>query len=384
MSIFSGAIARGPVTKAEYRFQQRSSARKPPRGWLRRILRWPWYALLWMAVAGAIILLAVEFATTLTGFDLASLPAETHNFIGVFLFLIPITVLIPLTLLIHFRTQLRTLALAANSISREKRGGTWDVLLLTGVDARQIVRGKWWATVRYVWRSYALLMLLRSAALVWVVWEANRIAVISYPTFHIEIRPHYSTPSLPYLLAGCVLIAVFTLFNMGYTVAFGTLGSVFNRGGGTSLALAIAIRTLTLLAVGAAVGLTGHFILVYVISYLPNPYDPTTQLWQLYQTLVSGGLSMVDGGAIVSAMITSFIPPSATSSYSGASFYYNYSQLHAALVGSALAFGLMIALGWLALVLAQALIVRQAALRPRSKAFRLKKKWPVEALDGPS
>ena len=251
-------MSSSPIIQAELTYQQRSSAPRRRRLW-RRILAWPWKILLALAVMSAVVVLVGEITAAAIGYDFAHLPPETHPFAGIVLFIIPLVALVPLTILIHFRTQLRTLALAANTISREKRGGTWDLLLLTPMDARQIVRGKWWATLRHVWRGYALLALLRAGALVWVTQEANRISVWSYPTFHIEIRPYYYAPSALHILLGVAAICLCTVLNAGYTAAFGALGSVFHRGGGTSLTLAIVIRTVALLGLGGGIALAGHF-----------------------------------------------------------------------------------------------------------------------------
>jgi hypothetical protein len=63
--------------------------------------------------------------------------------------------------LAHIIVGMRTLLLASDSIPRERRCGTWDNLILTGVDARQIMWGKWWAVVRHVWKDHALMALPR-------------------------------------------------------------------------------------------------------------------------------------------------------------------------------------------------------------------------------
>ncbi|MCI0351024.1 MAG: hypothetical protein L0Z53_16485, partial [Acidobacteriales bacterium] len=266
--------ARSPVMQAELTYQRRSSAVRRPRRLVRRILACPWKILLALAIMSAVILLVVELFTAAIDYDIARLPEELHLLATIVLFFIPIVSLIPLTLLIHFRTQLRTLAFAANTISREKRGGTWDILLLTPMSARQIVRGKWWATVRHMWRSYLLLALLRAGSILWITLEAGRYVIHSYPTYRIEIRPHYYAHDPFYMLLGVAIIAGFTLLNALYTSAFGTLGSVFNRGGGTSLTLAIAIRIMTLIGLALGVGLLAHFIFIRFIL-VNGGYSPT-------------------------------------------------------------------------------------------------------------
>jgi hypothetical protein len=380
MSLLTAFRPHIPIFQAELTYQQRSSGVRRRRRLLRRLLAWPWKILMALAVMSAVVLLVVEPFVTVIGYDIASLPADMHNFAAVILFFIPVVALIPLTLLIHFRTQLRTLALASNSISREKRGGTWDLLLLTPVSARQIVRGKWWATLRYVWRGYALLTLLRVASLFWLVQETGRYSIFTYPIYRVEIRPHYYPHSALHLLLATGIVIVFTMLNAGYTSAFGTLGSVFNRGGGTSLTLAIGIRTGTLLGIGAGVMLAGHLLLVHVLYRLSSSYDPFSPAWMIYQILVVGGVSMMDNSFIASGTLASFTPPNFSNGYSSSDYYYSY--MNSFVGGLALALGVLVLLTWLSLRLAEWFIKRQGALRAqtdlRDRATKIK---PEDAAD---
>ncbi|HRF96278.1 MAG TPA: hypothetical protein PLZ51_13825, partial [Aggregatilineales bacterium] len=52
--------------------------------------------------------------------------------------------LITMNVALYLIVILITLGLSNNSITRERKGQTWDVLVLTNVDARQVVLGKWW------------------------------------------------------------------------------------------------------------------------------------------------------------------------------------------------------------------------------------------------
>src|SRR5690606_35757803 len=76
--------------------------------------------------------------------SLQILPAELNNNLAFAAFLL----LIVMNIALYAVVQLITVALGANSILREKQGRTWETLLLTNIDARQIVLGKWWATIR--------------------------------------------------------------------------------------------------------------------------------------------------------------------------------------------------------------------------------------------
>jgi hypothetical protein len=353
MTYFSWASVRNPVMRTELTYQQRSTHTRP-RGWFRRLMFWGWQLLLAVAVASAVTLLIIEFTSVIIGYDFSTLPQHLHPLAGVVLFFIPVIVLIPMTLLIHFRTQLRTLALASNVISREKRGGTWELLLLTGVDSPHIVRGKWWATMRHVWRSYALVTLLRAASILWAALEANRINFYTYPAFHFEIRPRYFAPSEPHLLLAILIIVIFTFVNMGYTSAFGTLASVFPRGGGVSLALGIGVRMAAIIGSALVIGLAGHFLMVRVLSNFNGSFDYNSLPWQIYQVLVAGGFTLFENGSVLAGTLATFNP---TNAYA---YYYDYTNTWIA--GAVLALGISLLLTWLSLRIAQWVTRRQGAI----------------------
>lgn len=67
-----------------------------------------------------------------------------------------------------------TYGLAANSISREKRGNTWDNLVLTRATPFVIVLGKWIASLRAVWGDHVMAIFLR-AGLVTYAFLALRL-----------------------------------------------------------------------------------------------------------------------------------------------------------------------------------------------------------------
>ncbi len=69
----------------------------------------------------------------------------------------------------HFGIILNTLYIASSAVAREKRETQrWDALILTGVSARAIVLGKWWAIIRTLWREYLLLTVLRTIAILYL------------------------------------------------------------------------------------------------------------------------------------------------------------------------------------------------------------------------
>jgi hypothetical protein len=130
--------------------------------------------------------------------------------------------MVAVTVIWHFVLMFRTLILAANSISREKQKQTWETLVLTGIDARQIVRGKWWATVQKQWPQYILLAILRVGGVIWFAYSQG--VPFRYYQGAIVLLPGV----LEIMLAG-VFIALFTLMNLLFTAACGIIGSASAR-----------------------------------------------------------------------------------------------------------------------------------------------------------
>src|SRR5436190_1398443 len=112
------------IKRAERAYQKRS-IKKPRlwRDWLNRIGLWAFATI-------ATIILGSLLVGSLTQHDPISIMAALGS--------LP-NVLILFTLFYHFMLMLNTMSLAANSIVREKESKTWEMLVLTGIDARQIV-----------------------------------------------------------------------------------------------------------------------------------------------------------------------------------------------------------------------------------------------------
>ncbi len=131
-----------------------------------------------------------------------------------------------------------TLALAAASISREYEGGTWDNLLLTNMSARQIVRGKWWATLRAMWGDHLLVLLLRLGFIAWLAYAADP-----------GLRPDRAQ-----VLLALLVITVFSLADSALTVILGILPPISGRNPWV-MTLALGLRAaLSLLIVALSLG----------------------------------------------------------------------------------------------------------------------------------
>lgn len=142
---------------------------------------------------------------------------------------------------VHVVTITRTLGMAADSVRREKLVGTWDNLLLTNVNARQLVLGKWWAVVCKVWKDYVRLAALR----VGITIAIGVVYLSSYPqAANVVLIPGGQPSAMPLLdgLLACVFVVAFTLVNGLFTAAAGVTGSFLSRVHNPGLLTAYTIR----------------------------------------------------------------------------------------------------------------------------------------------
>ncbi|MCA0454105.1 MAG: hypothetical protein LCI00_09050 [Chloroflexi bacterium] len=198
------------ITRAERTYQQRSA--KPARSWRRWVNR----AVIGLALIFSLVMFGGLVIGSLTQRD----PTPIFDTLR-----LPAILLIAFTLIYHFYLLFQTTSLAANSIAREKEAQTWDLLVLTGVDARQIVRGKWWATVQQQIPQYWLLGLLR-------VGTVSAIAISSVTFLYYDGSNFYHVMLLPHLVT-IVISSLFSIalpvFNLGFGAACGVMASAFNK-----------------------------------------------------------------------------------------------------------------------------------------------------------
>jgi hypothetical protein len=241
-------------------------------------------------------------------------------------------------------TLIRALLLASETIAREQRTGTWETLLLTGVDAGQIVRGKWWATVRHVWPSFLMTALLRLGVVTWVG--------LFFGVDYANSSPFYPQPSQ--MLISSALTIALGVVSSALASACGVLASLISRRNGTTLVLAIVVYAGVLAANLVVFGLAAHFFnwrLYLASSLYINDYARPS--WQAFHILSAAGVSVVDQGSILAVTMLQY-----QLHYTVYTFYYTMNSL----VGGVLALLIYPALTWAVLRLAQVLAVRQGAL----------------------
>ncbi|HEX2908583.1 MAG TPA: hypothetical protein VHO69_17055 [Phototrophicaceae bacterium] len=269
-----------PIMQAELAYQRRLTPPHPfRRRWLGRIV-----ALL--AVTVTLILFGGEVVGALLYRD----PTSIGDWFGFGTTLLVIGVVAQ-----HFLLLFRTLSLAANTIAREQHGHTWDMLVLTGVDARRIVRGKWWATVRRQWRAYALLAVLRGGVVVWYGASTSRFftsTLAAYGAYYSS--SHYlSIPRAEHLLLAAVLVAALTLVNLGFTAAVGVAASAEMRSPVLTLARALFLRLLVLVVAAALLSFLALLLSYLLAETLPiAAFSLTEWLNRLSIVLVDNGFSL--------------------------------------------------------------------------------------------
>ena len=251
-------------------------------------------------------------------------------------------------LTLHFRRVFQTLALSANSIARERNANNWDMLVLTGIDARKIVLGKWWATVRHMWRPYVMLGILRAVLMVWygayINW--NYYGYAAYGGYNDANTAGIIVPMLLQLMLAGAAVFILTIVNLLFTAACGV--SAFNKRSGVALARAVATRLF--LVIGLA--LLGLLLVRFWLNYsYPNV---------LPSIFVLSLLTIFDNGVTV---VTNL----ATYNFYGNYAYYgsNINPVFAVYLPAAI-LGLLIyaLLTFLLLRLAQWQAVRQGATPP--------------------
>ena len=322
------ALLQHTITNAEIKHQQRAQGR----GFARLTDAFPGRKLSLVAAVMALAIFWGEFIGALTGGNTGWIV----NSIGG----LPAMITLVVMGVIHFRVLLATLLFASDAIAREKRGRTWDSLLLTGLDARQIIVGKWWATLRSVWRDYAFLALLRAGVVVGLGAGLSQItlrvnAAVGGPV--VSVRPDAGEV----LLVGVVVVA-YTFANAGFTAAVGLAASALSRrnsNGTIAFALAILARLAVVLGTVGALAVTAEAMVGAGAGH--------TQIVRLLNLL---WLTMLDNGTVLTSQLTDY-------GNEDKSFV-----LLVLLIGLALYALLTGAALWLAVRLA----VRQNALRPKS------------------
>ena len=196
---------------------------------------------MWILLAAALILPAI--AATVHFMRLALLPLDMAGLltalgIGTSDAGLWNVVLIVAAISMYVVVTFITYGLSANSISREKRGNTWDNLRLTKVPPRHIVLGKWLASLRAVLGDHGISIFLR-------------VGLVSYALLVMRVTfTTGDTIAIPTVIGVWLLTIGFGLLDAGVSAALGILSALQEGASG-------AIVTMALLAVRLALTVWG-------------------------------------------------------------------------------------------------------------------------------
>ncbi|RMF80702.1 MAG: hypothetical protein D6737_07225 [Chloroflexi bacterium] len=191
---------------------------------------------------------------------------------------IPLMYLVAMNLATYLVVSLITLGLAANSITREKENRTWDNLLLTNVDARHIVFGKWWATLRALIFDHSMLIILRIGIFVILVMEIERVFVTAkLPPTRIDDTPLN-------LIVVLLLMVAYAALDAAFTVALGVITPLLNLPGPVTLITILGSRVFVSLAMVAVPALVisafaGHSSALYLVFAIAGLLLLTIMTW---------------------------------------------------------------------------------------------------------
>lgn len=141
---------------------------------------------------------------------------------------------ITMNIALYLVVTLITVGLSANSITRERLNKTWDILLLTRVDARQLVLGKWWASLLSLWGDQVLVAILRLGVIGWVTAQFQN----NLPGGVLGI-----SPGAIHTIILTLIMLVFTGVDAAFSAALGVAIPLSNLPGAVTAALVIGVRT---------------------------------------------------------------------------------------------------------------------------------------------
>ncbi|MBC7869385.1 MAG: hypothetical protein H7Y09_00990 [Chitinophagaceae bacterium] len=281
----SSFLLRNPITQAELTHLKRSKLPTPT--WL------DWV----MCVLSASVILAAIVTIT---WEWVSFPRTPDQDLYFYPQRFTLTLILSaITIVLHFVVLVRILSVSANSIQREKAAGTWENLLLTGISARHLILGKWWAALRATWKDFALLALVRAGVSVGL----GTVVYGTYLNRCCQWNGPYTYALSPELIARDTLLAVvaislFTLMNALFTAAAGVAGSIIS--GQTRFGLMSAVMLRISLIVGVIIFLLPCLLLVdstptRIILPMAHP------ITGFYKPLLMLFWALVDNGTIAAA-----------------------------------------------------------------------------------
>ncbi|MCB9458123.1 MAG: hypothetical protein H6670_00635 [Anaerolineaceae bacterium] len=204
---------------------------------------------------------------------------------------VTISLLVLIQVVLYAKIMMATLATGAQSVVRERTGRTLDLLLLTGINHRQFVLGKWLGVMRSVLRDHAWLWILRVGTLVWysAYWQVN----LNTPwNQYDEVRLSGVIVNWDAVLLAAVILLGFGFLEMALSSAVGILTGLFPWAKRAGVWVAAVLR------LGVPVMIAG-IVAWSMGQFEPWPFRPELSHEVRTQTITSIG-SLFDSGALSS------------------------------------------------------------------------------------
>lgn len=185
------------------------------------------------------------FVVALVVLTLLDISAQTRN------------VAIYVIWIVHVTTAARAISVGANAVSREHVGKTWDALVLTGVNAQQILMGKWLGVLHRVAPWMLMLGALRLVMIpVFTLAMTNRFAYWSGGSYGYGGGYTQSVPSpIEWVawaaFASVIFTVLLTVLEVMACTAIGLAASAAMRKGWTAMIVAFCIRFAPVVLFGA-------------------------------------------------------------------------------------------------------------------------------------
>jgi len=273
-------FALNSIGRVEQAYQERMLGRR--RGW------WEW---LQRRTVDAALIVSIFFALL----SMASILFNTA--IAAFIDSVPLLVIFPsiIAILMHFGLLTRTTILSSNSISRERQQQSWELLILTGVDAKDIVLGKWVATIRSLWPAFLRLGILRACMIVFLGSYLNGPTGYSNLSYYSGDYRLY-IPTVLHFGTAMLFVFLVTAANLLFTAACGVAASARHQRAGVSLARGFGIR---FAIIGLMVG--GTLVIGFFLSRIFFDLSLPDFIGQLLTAIFAAFASILDNGAVLGA-----------------------------------------------------------------------------------
>jgi len=242
---------------------------------------WPWIVLAVILLAPGLITSLVLLGFAFTGNDPADIFAAPNSpgfdLLNGLASLGSVS-LITMNIALYLVVMLITLGLAANSINREKVKRTWEVLLLTNIDARQLVWGKWWASMRALWGDHTMLAILRLGLVGLLIAQIGP---------DLPAGPLGLSGGVTHTVLLSLFVLAFTALDASVTVALGLIAPLSTLPGTLTGSLVMGARLTGMLLNGL------YAILVVLLVIYGEPYQ------YLFAVIVALGIGVLLNYAVM-------------------------------------------------------------------------------------